>query len=90
MRLLFGSLAITARRGCISGRGVAIKDGRKTREGLEKRGVHNGIMFARWPFYPLTMIPPVSSKLRGGGFDETRGAERNIYIYIYPIHFAFR
>lgn len=29
--------------------------------------MHNGIMFARWPFYPLTIIPPISSKLRERG-----------------------
>jgi len=66
MRLLFGSLAITAQ--CISGRGAAIKDEHKTGEG-GKRGMHNGIMFARWPFYPLTMISPVSSNWKRGSAD---------------------
>lgn len=38
---------------------------------MGKKGVRNGIMFARWPFYPLTMIPPVSSKLCGRGVQPT-------------------
>lgn len=49
-------------------------------EGRGKKGVHNGIMFARWPFYPLTMIPrfPANCTEKGFGRQSTRDEERCI------------
>lgn len=87
MRLLFESLAITVGWDVFLDEERAIKDGRKMGRG-GKKGVRNGIMFARWPFYPLTMIPPVSSKLYG-----RRGVRPTVDVderEIYPIHFVFR